>query len=57
MAYGKLTWLICTYTITAYRKNQEDVDFKAIFSYTANLSLIYMTTFLTQSLPIPDKRK
>lgn len=33
MAYGKLVWLVCTYNIAAYRKNQEDADFKAIFSY------------------------
>lgn len=57
MVYGKLAWLVCTYTITAYRKNQEDADFKAIFSFTANLSLLYMTTYLTHTLPIPDKRK
>lgn len=57
MAYGKLAWLLCTYTITAYRKNQEDADFKAIFSYIANLCLISKTTFLAHTLPIPGKRK
>lgn len=57
MAYGELAWLVCTYNIAAYRKNQEDADFKAIFGYIANLCLIYKTTFLTHTLPIPGKRK
>lgn len=35
MGFGKLAWLVCTYIIAAYRTNQKDADFKAIFSYIA----------------------